>query len=170
MKMLNISGIISESIVDGPGIRYVIFVQGCPHQCPGCHNPQTHEFSGGTHVRIEDILAEIEKTPFIRGVTFSGGEPFCQAQGLYELAVDLKKRGKHLMIYTGYTWEELMTLTDPYVKALLSQCDLLVDGRYEEEQRDILLRFRGSSNQRILDVPKSLASGKPVCSEYQNKF
>ncbi len=115
-------------------------------------------------------MAEVEKKPFVRGITFSGGEPFCQAQALYELAVELKKMGKHLMVYSGYTWEELICLEDPYVKALLSQCDLLVDGRYEENHRDILLRFRGSSNQRILDVPKSLSSGKPVYSEYEKKY
>lgn len=162
MKTLHISGIIPESIVDGPGIRYVIFVQGCPHKCPGCHNAQTHDFAGGTSMQGEEILTEICKMPYINGVTFSGGEPFCQAAALYELAVELKRIDKHLMIYSGYTWEELLALPDPYVKKLLSVCDLLVDGRYIEEKRNILLRFRGSSNQRILDIQKSLAVNKPV--------
>ena len=99
------------------------------------------------------------------GVTFSGGEPFCKAEPLYRLAVELKSRGKHLMAYSGYTFEELMQLSDPYVKKLLGELDLLVDGRFLMEQKNIDLRFRGSANQRVLDVPKSLEAGAPVWAE-----
>lgn len=165
MKKLRISGIIPESIVDGPGFRYVVFVQGCPHECHGCHNPQTHDFMGGTEVDLEDILAEIRKNPIVKGVTFSGGEPFCQAEGLTQLAEELKKMGKHLMVYSGYTWEELMTQEDPYIRQLLSFSDILVDGRYVEAQRNILLKFRGSLNQRVIDVPLSLKIGQPVIAD-----
>lgn len=162
---LRLAGIAGESIVDGPGIRFTIFVQGCPHHCPGCHNPQTHDFAGGTETPLADLLQKIDANPFLKGVTFSGGEPFCQAAGLLELAKQLKARGKHLMSYTGYTFEELMQSDDPAVRPLLEHLDLLVDGRFVLEQRSLELRFCGSSNQRILDVPASLAQNAPVWAE-----
>lgn len=161
---VRISGTIGESIVDGPGIRYTIFTQGCPHACTGCHNPQTHDFAGGQEVTLDDLLQDILQNPMISGVTFSGGEPFVQAAPLAVLAQALRQRGKHLMIYSGYTLEELLALGAD-ARALLEQCDLLVDGRYEETQRSLLLRFRGSSNQRVLDVPRSLAQGEAVWAE-----
>ena len=101
-KPLRIAGIQRDSIVDGPGLRYVIFAQGCPHGCEGCHNPQTHDFAGGKDADVEVILKEIAENPLLSGVTFSGGEPFCQAQALLPIAETLKAEGKHLMIYTGY--------------------------------------------------------------------
>lgn len=162
---IRIAGTVGESIVDGPGLRYTLFTQGCPHGCPGCHNPQTHDFSGGRLAELDALLRDMCRNPLIGGVTFSGGEPFCQPVPLYELAVELKKRGKHLMAYSGYTWEELLALPDPFVRRLLSQLDLLVDGRFVESARDIGLRFRGSANQRVLDVPHSLAAGAPVWDE-----
>lgn len=167
-QTLRIAGTIGESIVDGPGIRYVIFTQGCPHHCPGCHNPETHDFAGGTEMSTDTLLADIAKNPFIRGVTFSGGEPFSQPGPLAEIARELKKRGFHLMAFTGYTYEELTALEDPAADALLEQLDLLVDGRFIQAQRNIDLRFRGSENQRILDVPASRAAGKAVwCETYR---
>ena len=150
---IRIAGTVGESIVDGPGFRYTLFVQGCPHGCPGCHNPQTHDFNGGTEIELDTLLRDMCRIPFIKGVTFSGGEPFCKAEPLYRLAVELKKKGKHLMAYSGYTFEELMQLPAPYVKKLLGELDLLVDGRFIMEQKNIDLRFRGSANQRVLDVP-----------------
>lgn len=159
---LRIAGTVAESIVDGPGFRYTLFTQGCPHACPGCHNPQTHAFEAGQERGIAEILSEIEKNPYVRGVTFSGGEPFCQPEPLYELACAIRETGRNIIAYTGYTFEQLMQMQEPYVKRLLSQLDLLIDGRYEESLRSIDLNFRGSANQRILDVPKSLAEGKAI--------
>lgn len=147
---LRISGIIEESIVDGPGMRYVVFTQGCPHHCKGCHNPQTHAFDGGKIVDIEEIFEAFCENPLLSGITFSGGEPFCQPKALYELAMKVKKKGKTVMIYSGYTLEQLEEMKDVWVQKLLSAADILVDGPYVEELRDLTLKFRGSSNQRIL--------------------
>lgn len=160
--ILKLSGTIEESIVDGPGIRFVIFVQGCPHACPGCHNPQTHDFSNGYEQSIFSLIPKIMENPLISGVTLSGGEPFCQAAALVPLARTLRQKGKHVMAYSGYTWKQLLELPDPAVRALLEQCDVLVDGPFLEEQRDLTLRFRGSRNQRLIDVPASLRAGQVV--------
>ena len=151
---LRISGVIEESIVDGPGFRYVIFTQGCPHGCPGCHNPQTPDFHGGTLIDPLCLLPEIDENPLLSGVTFSGGEPFVQPKALLPLAREIKKRGLHLLIYSGYTYEQLSALarTDQAIAELLRLCDTLIDGPYVEEERDLTLQFRGSSNQRILQL------------------
>lgn len=166
MAALRVAGVIPESIVDGPGIRYVLFVQGCPHHCPGCHNPQTHDFSGGQEQDTDALLTDICKRPYVKAVTLSGGEPFCQAGELAQLAAALKERGFHLMCYTGFTLEQLLECPD--ARPLLETLDLLVDGPFVEAQRDISLRFRGSANQRVLDVPASLAQNAPVwCEKYR---
>ena len=124
--VVRVAGRIAESIVDGPGLRYVLFTQGCPHRCPGCHNPDTHDFGGGTPVVLRDILADIRRNPLLRGVTFSGGEPFCQSEALIPLAAALKSLGYHLMAYTGYVWEDLAR--DSTAARLLPFLDMLVDG------------------------------------------
>ena len=166
MSTLRIAGTIPESIVDGPGIRYVLFTQGCPHSCPGCHNPQTHDFAGGREVQVSDLLTDITRRSFVKAVTLSGGEPFCQPAPLAELAAALKEKGFHLMCYSGFTFEEL--LQKEYARPLLEQLDLLVDGRFVESRKNIELRFRGSDNQRVLDVPASLAAGSAVwCEKYR---
>lgn len=162
---IRIAGTVGESIVDGPGFRYTLFTQGCPHHCPGCHNPQTHDFAGGKEMDLGTLLHDMCRNPLVKGVTFSGGEPFCQPQPLYELAVELKAKGKHLMAYSGYTFEQLLELPDPFVRKLLEQLDLLVDGPFIEAERNLELRFRGSANQRVLDVPASLAANAPVWAE-----
>ncbi len=158
--VVRVAGRIAESIVDGPGLRYVLFTQGCPHRCPGCHNPDTHDFGGGTPVVLRDILADIRRNPLLRGVTFSGGEPFCQSEALIPLAAALKSLGYHLMAYTGYVWEDLAR--DSAAARLLPFLDMLVDGPFVATRRSLELRFRGSSNQRILDVPAGLRAGRPV--------
>ena len=166
MAELRIAGTIGESIVDGPGIRYVLFTQGCPHGCPGCHNPQTHDFNGGKVVDTAALLADIRKNPFVKAVTFSGGEPFAQPLALAELASALKEQGYHLMCYSGYTFEQLLQRED--ARPLLDKLDLLVDCPFVESQKSIELRFRGSANQRVLDVPASLAANAPVwCEKYR---
>lgn len=166
-KDLMLAGVMDESIVDGPGIRYVVFVQGCPHRCEGCHNPQTHDFSGGQTADIPKILEEIDSDPMISGVTFSGGEPFCQAEQLCGLADEVKRRGKDLMIYSGYTYEELMDAakSDESVKHLLETADRLVDGPFVLSQRDLELPFRGSRNQRYIDLVRTREKGEVVLAD-----
>lgn len=167
---LRISGIVSESIVDGPGIRYVIFTQGCPHHCPGCHNPQTHDFQGGRLADWEEILGAIKENPLLGGVTFSGGEPFAQPGALAELAREVKGMGRHLMVYSGYTYERLLEMgkEDPAIGELLALADMLVDGPYVEALRDLTLQYRGSSNQRVIDLKKTRESGEIVL--YQDEY
>ncbi|MEE3449333.1 MAG: anaerobic ribonucleoside-triphosphate reductase activating protein [Acutalibacteraceae bacterium] len=164
MKKLRLAGVIRESIVDGPGMRMTIFTQGCPHNCEGCHNPQTHSFDGGYISHPENILKAIDADPILKGVTFSGGEPFMQAEALAMLAEEIHKRGLNVLSYTGFTYEELLQSFEkhPDREKLLRQCDYLIDGRFVLALRSLDLKFRGSSNQRIIDVKKSLESGKVV--------
>ena len=151
---MRIAATVQDSIVDGPGLRFTVFVQGCPHHCPGCHNPQTHDFSGGFDADIPAILDAIREDPLLDGVTLSGGEPFCQAEALLPLVREVKKMGKTVFAYSGYTLEQLLELgkTHPAVLELLKLCDTLVDGPYVEALRNLDLEFRGSSNQRIIDL------------------
>ena len=169
-KQLRIAGTVKDSIVDGPGLRYVIFTQGCPHQCPGCHNPQTHDFEGGQDADIEKILDEIFKNPLLSGVTFSGGEPFCQAEGLVPIAEAVKEKGRHLMIYTGYLLEQLQKMENPGVKRLLELADIIVDGPFVLAERNLTLSYRGSENQRVIDMAKTRKEGEVVLyrSEYED--
>ena len=160
--MLNIAGFVSDSIVDGPGIRFTVFVQGCPHHCPGCHNPETWPFEGGTPWEPEDILPLIRRNPLIRGVTLSGGEPFAQAEGMIPFIRLLREHGYQVASYTGYTFEDLLAHGTPAQKQMLSMLDTIVDGPFRQEELTLELRFRGSKNQRILNVPASLEAGAPV--------
>jgi len=151
---LTIAGIEPESIVDGPGIRYTIFVQGCPHKCKGCHNPQTHSFEGGTRITCAEIMKNFKENPMLSGITFSGGEPFCQPEALCVLAREVRILGKNVICYSGYTIEELISLGNvkPAILELLSLTDYLIDGKYIEDLRDLTLPFRGSSNQRFINI------------------
>lgn len=155
--LLRIAGIVKESIVDGPGIRLTVFAQGCRHNCPGCHNPQTHDFCGGTMMDTDSLLEQIKGNPILDGITLSGGEPFEQADGFAELARRVHELKLHVMTYTGYTYEELIAgcKEDTGWRNLLDETDILVDGRFELNRRNILLKFRGSENQRLIDVKKS---------------
>lgn len=161
IQSVNVAGIVSDSIVDGPGLRTVIFVQGCTHHCEGCQNPETWEFGCGKNMSVETLYDMVKDAPLCKGVTFSGGEPFCQAGALVPLAKMLKKDGYELASYSGYTFEQLMKGTAEQ-KALLSCLDILIDGPFIQNEKSLDLRFRGSKNQRILDVKKSLAEGKAV--------
>ena len=166
--LIRIAGTVSESIVDGPGIRYTIFTQGCPHHCEGCHNPETHDFSGGRLADTDKIYNHIAENPLLKGVTFSGGEPFCQPAPLYDLAKRIKENTKlDIMSYTGFTCEQLVekSKTDEDVKNLLSVVDILVDGKFILAQRSLELHFKGSRNQRIIDCKKSLETGNVVIKE-----
>ena len=164
---LRLAGVIRESIVDGPGWRFVIFVQGCPHKCPGCQNPQTHSFDGGYITTVENIVNAVKADGLLTGVTLSGGEPFTQARELLVLTREIKKLGLDVMAFSGYTYEELIAGATPENGwfELLSELSLLIDGKFILEQKSLELRFRGSKNQRIIDVQKSLATNTVVLSE-----
>ena len=158
---IRMAGIAGDSIVDGPGIRTTYFAQGCPHHCEGCHNPETWDFDAGTPMETEALASVARANPLCRGVTFSGGEPFAQAEAFAELAELLKKEGYEVASYSGYTFEQLLHGT-PEQKKLLKLLDVLVDGPFVLSRRSLDLVYRGSDNQRILDVQKSLAAGEPV--------
>lgn len=153
-KTIRIAGIVRESIVDGPGLRFSIFAQGCPHRCRGCHNESTHDFNGGYDCGLDRILEEIDKNPLLSGVTFTGGEPFCQPEEFYQLAQKIKARGLDLVAYSGYTFEELkdMSKKNEFIGKLLEIIDYLVDGPFILEERDLTLQFRGSRNQRFIPM------------------
>lgn len=160
---LNLSSFISDSIVDGEGIRSVIFTQGCPHNCPGCHNQKAIPFEGGLWIDVEDVIKQVEAAN-LKKVTFSGGEPFVQAQALYEVAKTLKEKGYNLWSYTGFKYEALMRHRDPFVQKLLSCLDILIDGRFMIRKRSLGALYRGSSNQRIIDVQTSLRENRIALS------
>lgn len=153
MPDLRVSGIVEESVVDGPGVRFVVFTQGCEHHCPGCHNPHTHALDGGTMMETDAILARFDEDPLLSGITFSGGEPFLQPEPLAVLAEAVHARGKEVMIYSGFTFEQLLDRgeKEPAVRRLLEQADWLVDGPYVASRRNLELDFRGSDNQRLLN-------------------
>lgn len=158
-----VSGIIGESIVDGTGLRTTIFFQGCPHACPGCHNPQTHNPDGGEERELDTILADIKKNPLLDGITLSGGEPFFQAEAAADLAKKAHEMGLNVWTYTGYTWEEIFSSDQPAWKKLLRQTDVLVDGRFLKQERTLDMPFVGSRNQRVIDVAKSFEENQVVC-------
>ena len=163
MSKIRLSGIIEESIVDGPGIRFVIFSQGCPHHCKGCHNPQTFAPSGGYENDTNNLIMKIKKNPLLKGVTFSGGEPFLQAEAFTELAREIHSLGLDVMSYTGYVFEDLIACKENISwQNLLHNIDILVDGPFVFEKKSLLLKFRGSENQRIINVNESLKSNKTV--------
>lgn len=163
---LRIAGTVNDSIVDGDGLRFTVFTQGCPHHCKGCHNPQTHDFNGGEVTDTSLLLEKIKGNPLLDGVTFSGGEPFCQAEQLAELGRQIKKLGLNIVTYTGYTFEQLYAERDKNGWGdLLSVTDILIDGQFVEELKDWEVKFRGSSNQRYIDCQKSLEKGTVVLAE-----
>ena len=156
---LKIAGVVKESIVDGRGIRYTVFTQGCPHHCPGCHNPQTWPFEGGKATTPQKLFHDFQKNPILKGITFSGGEPFCQPGPLAELAKLVHGIGKDVTVFSGWTYEQLLEKHDPQVDALLWETDVLIDGPFLEEQKNLELTFRGSENQRLIDVKKTRECG-----------
>ena len=161
---IRIAGTSNDSIVDGPGIRFTIFVQGCPHHCKGCHNPQTHSYDGGKVIDTDELLEKILANPLLDGVTFSGGEPFVYAKQLADLARKIKQNNLNIVTYSGYTFERLLSESteENGFSELLSETDILIDGPYLEAERSLMLLFRGSKNQRIVDVKKSLEKGTIV--------
>ena len=158
------SSIQTDSIVDGEGIRAVIWMQGCSHNCPCCHNPSTHDFKGGFLVDIEDIKKDLDNLSGIDGITLSGGDPMFQIDASLEIAKYAKKLGLNVWCYTGYTFEQLLTIMKKNKKLikLLENIDVLIDGRFEIDKLSYDVAFRGSKNQRILDVSSSLKMNEPV--------
>ena len=151
---VRIAGVVENSFTDGPGVRFALFVQGCPHHCPGCHNPQTHDFAGGSETTVGALLEALDEDPLVSGLTLSGGEPFCQAGACAELARAAHARGKDVWTWSGWTYEQLRqkAATEPDVAELLRQTDVLVDGPFIEAERDLDLEWRGSANQRVLEL------------------
>jgi anaerobic ribonucleoside-triphosphate reductase activating protein len=160
---LRLSGIVKESIVDGFGLRYVIFTQGCLQRCFNCHNQHTWDLDGGYFMDIEDIIQDLNNYPLIQGVTFSGGEPFLQVEPLVELASRVHKMKLDVTIFTGYIYEDLIK-QDVYIP-LLNSCDYLIDGPFINSLKNLDLTFRGSSNQRIIDMKATRLSGRVICIE-----
>lgn len=156
--MMRIAGVMHESIVDGPGVRFVVFAQGCRHRCPGCHNPETWDPAGGEEWSVRDLFRIIRKSPaYVGGLTLSGGEPFLQAGQMADLASLAHKRGLSVAAYTGYVYDDLLEMAErePDIARLLGETDILVDGPFVEKMKDISLRFRGSANQRVIDLKAS---------------
>ena len=149
-----------DSIVDGEGIRTVIWTQGCPHHCPGCHNASTWDFNEGALIDVKDVIEELKTIKNQDGITLSGGDPVCQSDACYEISKAAHEMGLNVWCYTGYTYE--MMLTNPKMRRLLVQIDVLVDGKFIQEEKSYDIYFRGSRNQRIIDVPKSLKEEKVV--------
>ncbi len=160
MKIRLASDLQPDSIVDGEGIRTVIWAQGCSHNCPGCHNPGTHDFKGGFEVDTKEVIDELDKLEGQQGITFSGGDPLFQVEACTEIAKHAKKIGLNVWCYTGFRYEDLIRI--PKNVEFLKHVDVLVDGKFIQAEKSLNLDFRGSKNQRIIDVPLSLKSGQVV--------
>ena len=161
----------SDSIVDGEGIRCVIWTQGCIHNCPGCHNPETHSFKKGYLIDVEEIKKQLENLIGQDGITFSGGDPMEQAEACAEIAKYCKLLELNVWCYTGYTFEELLEKSKvfPNIKTFLDNIDVLVDGKFIIEEKSYDVVFRGSKNQRLIDVKKSLKENKVITLEKYDK-
>ena len=163
-ETMRIYGVVTDSIVDGPGFRTAIFTQGCPHHCPGCHNPESHDPDGGTEWTLEAVEAKFTGNPLLDGITLSGGEPFQQPAACAELARRAHAKGLNVWTFTGYLYEQLLQKAeaDPAIADLLQQTDVLVDGPFLLDQRSLELLYKGSKNQRTIDLNKTRAEGTIV--------
>ena len=163
-KDIRLAGIVYESLVNGDGIRRVFFSQGCSHNCKGCFNPETHDFNGGKDLDMNELIKDVLKNPILKGVTFSGGDPFERAEEFAYMAKEFKKENINIWSYTGYTFEYIMDNLDKRIgwTDLINNIDVLVDGRFEEDKKIDGLKFRGSSNQRVIDVKESLTKNKII--------
>ncbi len=162
--LIRLYGLVTDSIVDGPGYRAAIFTQGCPHGCPGCHNPDSHALDGGTLWTLDDVEARFTGNPLLAGITLSGGEPFLQPEACAELARRARRRGLSVWVYSGFTYEQLLARAqgDGGTAALLAAADVLVDGRFVLAERSLELLYCGSRNQRVIDLPQTRARGEIV--------
>lgn len=166
-KTIRLAGIAYESLVNGPGIRRVFFSQGCKHNCKSCFNPDTHDFYGGEQRDIDELISDTLNNEIIKGVTFSGGDPWEQADKFAYMAKEFRKKGLNIWSYTGYTYEYILENKDSRLgwSDLLNNIDVLVDGRFEESKMSDGLKFRGSTNQRIIDVKESIKKEQIVTIE-----
>ena len=162
---MRIANTISDSSVDGPGLRFTVFTQGCPHACPGCHNPETHPVEGGREVTVEELAGQMRSNPLLDGLTLSGGDPFLQGEACAALGRMAHEAGLNVWTYTGYTYEALLAGGAPAHLALLEETDVLVDGPFVMALKSHAAKFRGSANQRLIDVKKSKAAGRVVLWE-----
>lgn len=164
MENLVILDIVEDTVVDGPGFRTTVYAAGCRHQCPGCHNPQSWDRANGRGVSVEEVARQLLADPF-SNITFSGGDPLEQVEAFTVLARELKARSrKNIWCYTGYSFEEVCR--SPRLSKILPYIDVLVDGRYNQHLRDTSLLFRGSSNQRLVDVKVSLQNHRTMLFDY----
>ncbi len=163
---IRLAGEVAESIVDGPGIRYTIFTQGCLHNCPGCHNPQTHPLNDGYYKDTDEIIKLIRLNPLTSGLTISGGEPFLQVEPVLDLVLKAKQINQNIIIYTGFTFEELKNLNNENILKIFNNIDFLIDGRFDINKRSLELLFRGSSNQRIIDMKKTIKTNNIVLKDF----
>lgn len=154
----------TDSVVDGEGIRTVIWTQGCPHNCLGCHNPNTHDFNDGEVVDVMEVLERIDELENQDGITFSGGDPMCQPRACAKIAEYAKSKGLNIWCYTGYTYEQLQKLakSNRDITDFLGLIDVLIDGPFILKEKSLDLKFRGSKNQRLIDVPKTLEANEIV--------
>lgn len=160
---IRLFGEANDSIVDGPGLRYTIFTQGCYHNCLGCHNPKSHSIDGGYLKDINEIIADIDENLLLDGITLSGGEPMLQIEPLIEICKTVKQRGLNIVIYSGFTFEQI--IKDSKMRSLLELCDMLIDGKFDQDKKSLSLLYRGSSNQRLVNIQKSLKEQKVI--EYE---
>lgn len=160
--IMRIAGLVEESIVDGPGFRYAIFAQGCHIHCPECHNPETHDPNGGKDMDTDDMIAQFSENILLDGITLSGGDPFLQPEACLQLAKGAHAAGLNVWAYSGQTYEALMKIDRPFVRELLGEIDVLVDGPFVLARRTLDMRFRGSDNQRIIDMKATRATGEVV--------
>lgn len=167
-KTIRLSGIAYESLVNGPGMRRVFFAQGCKHNCKSCFNPDTHDFYGGEEKNLDELIEDTLDNPILRGVTFSGGDPWEQADKFAYMAKAFKEKGLNIWSYTGYTYEHIIEHKDEYEgwNDLINNIDVLVDGKFEDDKQQDGLKFRGSTNQRIIDVKESIRLNKVITIEY----
>lgn len=163
MQSVKIAGAKKHSSVNGPGVRYVLFMQGCSHHCPGCQNPETHDISEGVEMEVEEVVSDILATRYLDGLTLSGGDPLFQPEASFEIARRVKESGLDIWMYTGWTFEQIMDgKAGQKAKEVLSFIDVLVDGPYVEALRSEDVIWRGSTNQHLVDVKKSLEHGHRV--------
>lgn len=157
---IRIAGVVNDSVVDGPGLRFAVFTQGCSHHCPGCQNPETHDPEGGHDEDTDALIARMKKNPLLSGLTLTGGDPLEQSAPCLVLAKAAHEMGLNVWAYTGYTWEQLLERRAPDQMALLRETDVLVDGPFLQAQRSLELNYCGSKNQRLIDVPASLRENR----------
>lgn len=161
---MRVAGLIHDSIVDGPGLRYVVFTQGCLFGCAGCHNPEAQDINGGKEVSADEIIEDMLGNPLTDGLTLSGGEPFLQAAECVKLSAAAHKNGLNVWTYSGFTFEDIAgrALSDQATKDLLEHTDVLIDGPFVLAERTLSLKWRGSRNQRLIDVQKSIEAGEVI--------